>query len=121
MKSHLTLAMFIAAWLMPMQVMAANEQEHAHVHAKEQAVKPQSDAKKNEEHEKHGEKDKGPDPEHKRSSFVAPRTRPHTAAPANGVRIFAAHEMGSNAFPTAPRDASHSLLRLTEERPVNNF
>lgn len=55
MKSHLTLAMFIAAWLMPMQVMAANEQEHAHVHAKEQAVKPQSDAKKNEEHEKHGE------------------------------------------------------------------
>ncbi len=55
MKSHVTLAMFIAAWLMPMQVMAANEQEHAHVHAKEQAVKPQSDAKKNEEHEKHGE------------------------------------------------------------------
>ena len=55
MKSHLTLAMFIAAWLMPMQVMAANEQEQAHVHAKEQAVKPQSDAKKNEEHEKHGE------------------------------------------------------------------
>lgn len=55
MKPHVTLAMFIAAWLMPMHVMAANEQEHAHVHAKEQAVKPQSDAKKNEEHEKHGE------------------------------------------------------------------
>ena len=55
MKPHVTLATFIAVWLMPMHVMAANEQEHAHVHAKEQAVKPQSDAKKNEEHEEHGE------------------------------------------------------------------
>ena len=50
MKPHVTLAMFIAAWLMPMHVMAANEQEQAHVHAKEQAVKPQSDTKKNEAH-----------------------------------------------------------------------
>ncbi len=55
MKPHVTLAMFIAAWLMPMHVMAANEQEQAHVHAKEQAVKPQSDTKKNEEHKKHEE------------------------------------------------------------------
>jgi cobalt-zinc-cadmium efflux system membrane fusion protein len=64
MKSHVTLAMFIAAWLMPMHVMAANEQEQAHVHAKEQAVKPQSDAKKNEEHNEHEGHDENDEHEH---------------------------------------------------------
>ena len=137
MKPHVTLAMFIAAWLMPMQVMAANEQEHAHVHAKEQAVKPQSDAKKNEEHEKHGENEEheehneheGHDEndEHEHNETLSSRISDDMAAAVNIVtdradsQLLRQHQVVYGKLSADPNRISHVKAVVESNESLNTY
>lgn len=116
MKPHVTLAVFIAAWLMPMQVMAANEQEHAHVHATEQASKTQSDIENHEEHnehEGHNEND-----EHEHNETLSSRISDDMATAVNIVtdradsQLLSQHQVVYGKLSADPNRLSHVNARF---------